>query len=80
MYLSKGECTILDKMMKHGAWSRRSLKGDGHLERMFIKKKIFNLSLKQRQRQRCKFLPGQKTAWEEAEEKKAIHGLLNVAR
>lgn len=37
-----------------------SLIGDGHAERAFIEKKIFNPSLKHRQRQRWKVLPGQK--------------------
>lgn len=56
------------------------LKGDGHAERTFIEKKILNLSLKHRQRQRRKVLPGQKMVWGKAGEEKAIHGLLNVAR
>lgn len=37
-----------------------SLIGDGHAERALIEKKIFNPSLKHRQRQRWKVLPGQK--------------------
>ena len=57
-----------------------SFKGDGHAERTFIEKKIFNLSLKHRQRHRWKVIPGQKMAWGKAREEKTIHGLLNVAR
>lgn len=79
-YLSKCERAILDKNGKTRNLVKKSLIGDGHAERTFIEKKIFNLSLKHRQRHRWKVLPGQKMAWGKAEEEKTIHGLLNVAR
>lgn len=66
--------------MKHGIWSRSSLKGDGHVQRIFIEKKISNPFLKHRQRQRWKILPGQTTARVKAEENKVTHAVLNVAR
>lgn len=63
--------------MKHGAWFRSSFKGDDHVERTIIEKKIFKPSLKQRQRQRWKILPKYTTASEKAEDK-TTHGVLNV--
>lgn len=53
-----------------------SLTGNGHAERALIEKKIFNPSLKHRQRQRWKVLPGQKMVEGKGGEEKAIHGLL----
>lgn len=47
--------------------------GDGHAKRAFIEKKIFNPSLKHRQRQRWKVLPGQKKWSREKEERRKLY-------